>query len=38
MPPDLKAQLDTIIYASSRIDIDDLYQLSKLILRKYGSY
>ena len=37
-PPDLKAQLDTIIYASSRIDIDDLYQLRNLVLRKYGSY
>ena len=37
-PPDLKAQLDTIIYASSRIDMDDLYQLRNLVLRKYGSY
>ena len=38
VPPDIKAQLDTIIYASSRIDIDDLYQLRNLVHRKYGSY
>ena len=38
VPPDLKAQLDTIIYASSRIDVDDLYTLRNLVLRKYGSY
>lgn len=38
VPPDIKAQLDTIIYASSRIDVDDLYQLRSLVQRKYGSY
>ena len=38
VPPDIKAQLDTIIYASSRIDVDDLYQLRNLVLRKFGSY
>mgnify|MGYP002625567650 CR=1 FL=1 len=38
VPPDIKAQLDTIIYASSRIDVDDLYQLRSLVQRKYGAY
>ena len=38
VPPDIKAQLDTIIYASSRIDVDDLYQLRSLVQRKYGTY
>jgi hypothetical protein len=38
VPPDIKAQLDTIIYASSRIDIDDLYTLRDLVQRKYGAY
>ena len=38
VPPDIKAQLDTLIYASSRIDVDDLYQLRSLVQRKYGQY
>ena len=38
VPADIKAQLDTIIYASSRIDVDDLYQLRSLVQRKYGAY
>ena len=38
VPPDIKAQLDTIIYASSRIEVDDLYTLRNLIGRKFGSY
>ncbi len=38
VPPDIKAQLDTLIYASSRIDVDDLYQLRSLVQRKYGAY
>ena len=38
VPPDIKAQLDAVIYASSRMDIDDLYQLRNLVQRKYGSY
>ena len=38
VPPDIKAQLDTVIYASSRIDIDDLYTLRNLVQRKYGTY
>lgn len=38
VPADIKAQLDTLIYSSSRLDIDDLYQLRNLVQRKYGSY
>ena len=38
VPPDIKAQLDTVIYASSRIDIDELYQLRSLVQRKYGNF
>ena len=38
VPADIKAQLDTIIYASSRIDVDDLYQLRSLVQRKFGTY
>ena len=37
-PPDIKAQLDTLIYASTRIEIDDLYKLRHLIEKKYGAY
>jgi hypothetical protein len=38
VPPDIKAQLDTLIYASSRMEIDDLYQLRNLVQRKFGNY
>ena len=38
VPPDIKAQLDTLIYASTRIDIEELYKLRELVLRQYGSY
>jgi len=38
VPPDIKAQLDTLIYASTRVDVDDLYQLRNLVLRKFGSF
>lgn len=38
VPPDIKAQMDTIIYASSRVDIPDLFTLRSLIQRKYGAY
>ena len=38
VPPDIKAQLDTIIYASSRIDVDDLFTLRNLVQRKFGTY
>ena len=37
-PVDVKAQLDTLIYASSRIEIDDLYKLRHLVQKKYGMY
>ena len=37
-PMDIKAQLDTIIYASSRIEMDDLYKLRYLVQKKYGVY
>ena len=37
-PPDIKAQLDTIIYASTRLEIDDLYKLRHYIKKKYGPY
>ena len=38
VPPDIKAQLDTLMYASSRLDVDDLYQLRSLVQRKFGGY
>ena len=37
-PADVKAQLDTLIYASSRIEMDDLYKLRHLVQKKYGIY
>ena len=36
-PPDLRAQLDSVIYASTRLEIEELYKLRDLIMRKYGS-
>ena len=36
-PPDLRAQLDTVIYASSRLEFEELYRIRDLIMRKYGS-
>ena len=36
-PPDLRAQLDSVIYASIRLDLEELMKLRDLILRKYGS-
>ena len=36
-PPDLRAPLDTIIYASSRLEVDELHKLRELILLKYGN-
>lgn len=35
-PTDIREQLDTIIYASSRIEIEDFLALKDLIRRKYG--
>ena len=37
-PVDIKAQLDTLMYASSRIELDDLYKLRHLVQKKYGIY
>ena len=37
-PVDVKAQLDTLMYASSRIELDDLYKLRHLVQKKYGIY
>ena len=36
-PPDLRAQLDSVIYASTRLEFDELLKLRDLIMRKYGS-
>ena len=36
-PPDLRAQLDTVIYASTRVECEELYRLRDLIMSKYGS-
>ena len=36
-PADLRAQLDSIIYASTRVEIQELYVLRDFILTKYGS-
>ena len=36
-PADLRAQLDSVIYASTRIECEELYRLRDLILLKYGS-
>ena len=35
-PPDLRAQLDSIIFASTRVEIPEFQILRDLILRKYG--
>ena len=36
-PPDLRAQLDSVIYASNRLEFEELLKLRDLIMRKYGS-
>jgi hypothetical protein len=36
-PPDLRAQLDSVIYASTRLEFEELLKLRDLIMRKYGS-
>ena len=38
VPIDIKPQLDTIIYASTRVDIEELLQLRTLVQRKFGNY
>lgn len=35
-PDDLRATLDTIIYASTRIEIDELHKVREMVQRKYG--
>ena len=35
-PPDLRAQLDSVIYASTRVEVDELHVLRDLIMRRYG--
>ena len=35
-PPDLRAQLDSVIYASTRMEIEELHLLRNLIAKKYG--
>ena len=36
-PADLRAQLDSVIFASTRIECEELYKLRDLIMLKYGS-
>ena len=36
-PPDLRAPLDTLMYASSRLEIEELHKLKNLVTLKYGS-
>ena len=36
-PADLRAQLDSVIYASTRLEFEELFKLRDLIMRKYGS-
>ena len=35
-PPDLRAQLDSVIYASTRVEVQELQTLRDLIMRRYG--
>ena len=35
-PPDLRAQLDSVIYASTRMEIEELQTLRDMIMRRYG--
>ncbi len=35
-PPDLRAQLDSVIYASTRVEVDELHILRDMIMRRYG--
>ena len=36
-PADLRAQLDSVIYASTRLEFEELFRLRDLIMRKYGA-
>ena len=35
-PPDLRAQLDSVMYASNRVEVAEFQTLRDLIMRKYG--
>ena len=35
-PPDLKAQIETLIYASFRLEFEDLHKLTEIFSEKYG--
>ena len=35
-PPDLRAQLDSIIYASTRLDLEEFLKLREMIMIRYG--
>ena len=35
-PPDLRAQLDSILYAATRMEIEELHTLRDMIMRRYG--
>lgn len=37
VPDDLRASLDTIVFASSRLEIDELHKLRELLKTKFGS-
>ena len=37
-PADVRPQLDTLIYASTRIEMEDLYKLRHLVKKQYGTY
>ena len=36
-PPDLRAQLDSVIYASTRLEFEELMVLRDMIMRRYGA-
>ena len=35
-PPDLRAQLDSVIYASTRLEFEELHRFRDMIMRRYG--
>ena len=35
-PPDLRAQLDSVLYAATRMEIEELHALRDMIMRRYG--
>ena len=36
-PPDLRAPLDTVIFASTRLEVEEMHKLRELIMLKYGN-